>query len=90
MRLKKRHRDQKTSRHRDQVDNFNLPPFLIGDKIIQMVLSLNLLLFPMTNKTWIENYFARVKTYSLEFVSKYPPFLFRPSDTKIQTTVICW
>ena len=28
--------------------------------------------------------------YSLEFVSTNPPFLSRPSDTKIQTAIIWW
>ena len=28
--------------------------------------------------------------HSLEFVSTNPPFLFRPSDTKIQTSIIWW
>ena len=28
--------------------------------------------------------------YSLEFISKNPPFLTRPSDTKIQTAITWW
>ena len=28
--------------------------------------------------------------YSIEFVSTNPPFLSRPSDTKVQTTIIWW
>ena len=30
------------------------------------------------------------KEYSLELVSTNPPFLFRPSNTKIQAAIIWW
>ena len=54
-----------------------------------MVLSLILQLYPMASKTWgkMPCILLFETEYSLEFVYANLPFLFRPSDTMIQTAI---
>ena len=61
-------------RHRDKV--YHLPPYVIGGKIIQVVLGLILLLYPMASKIWLKDalhftfwdrIFARVRFYKSSF-----------------------
>ena len=67
-------------------------PYFIGGNIIQIVLGLTLLLYLMASKKFskMPEVLLFEIEYSLEFVPTNPPFLYRPSDTKIQIAIISW
>ena len=78
------------TRASDTVTKYTICPYLIGGKIIQMVLGLILQLYPMASKSWLKDSlhftfwdrtFAPVCFYKSSFLSS-------PSDTKIQTAII--
>ena len=73
-------------------DKYTIYPYLSGGNIIQMVLGLIWPLYPMAYKTWLKNRCISLFDikYSLEFVSKNPPFLSRPSEAKIEIAIIWW
>ena len=67
-------------------------PILLGERLIKWswVLFCYFILWlakPSSKMRWILLFEIE---YSIEFVSTNYPFLSRPSDTKVQTTIIWW
>ena len=80
----------KSFRHRDLI--YNLPSILLVERLFKqhwVLFCYFILCLAKLGSTMLCNLLFEIQ-YSLEFLSKNPPLLFRPLDTRIQTAIIWW